>query len=91
MNEEKELKQQLEQELQWVQYRQKMLDIIEKKLLGMKQLAEQDKEGDLTAGELEQLNARLNDLAAQVRALDSESRRIEDEKILKWTSMARVK
>lgn len=41
MNEREELKQELEQELLWVQYRQKILDIIEEKLLQMKQLAEQ--------------------------------------------------
>jgi flagellin-like hook-associated protein FlgL len=82
MDEKEELKQELEKELQWVQYRQKMLDIMEEKLLQMKQLAEQAKQGNLTAGEIEALNARINDLAAQVRALDSESRRTEDGKIL---------
>jgi hypothetical protein len=58
-----------------------MLNIIEEKLLQMKQLAEQAKQGNLTAKELEQLNSKLNDIAAQVRALDGESRIIEDEKI----------
>lgn len=48
----------------------------------MKQISEQAKQANLTAEELEELNARLNDLAAQVRALDSESRRIEDREIL---------
>lgn len=82
MDEKEELKQELEQELQWVKYRQKMLDIIEEKLLQMRYLVEQAKQGNLTAGELEELNARLNGLAAQVRALDSESRRTENEKML---------
>jgi hypothetical protein len=82
MDEKEELKQKLEQELQWVQYRQKMLDIIEEKLLQMKLLAEQAKQDNLTARELEALNARINDLAAQVRALDTESRRTEDGRIL---------
>lgn len=82
MDEKEELKKELQQELQWVKYRQKMLDIIDEKLLEMKQLAELVKQGNLTAGEVEELNARLNDLAAQVRALDSESRRTEDGKIL---------
>jgi hypothetical protein len=40
MDEKEKLKHELEQELQWVQYRKKMLDIIEEKLLQMKQLAE---------------------------------------------------
>ena len=48
----------------------------------MKLLAEQAKQDNLTARELEALNARINDLAAQVRALDTESRRTEDGRIL---------
>lgn len=82
MDEREELKQELEQELQWVQYRQKMLDIIDEKLLQMKQLAEETKQEKLTSIELEELSARINDLATQVRALDSESRKMEDEKVL---------
>lgn len=82
MDEKQELKQELEQELQWVMYRQRMIEIMEEKLLEMKQLAELAKQGNLSARELEELNAKLSDLAAQVRALDSESRRNEDEKIL---------
>lgn len=82
MDEREELKLKLEQELQWVQYRQKMLDIIDDKLIQMRELAEQAKQGNLAIGELESLNNRLNNLAAQVRAIDSESRKIEDGKIL---------
>ncbi|MFL0197117.1 hypothetical protein ACJDU8_16350 [Clostridium sp. WILCCON 0269] len=83
MDEKEELKRQLEQELQLVQYRQRMLDIIEGKLRQMKQLAEQAKQGNFTEKELKELNVTLNYLAVQVRALDGESRRIEDGKILK--------
>lgn len=82
MDEKEELKLELEQELQWVQYRQKMLDIMEEKLLQMKQIAEEAKEGNLSPIELKALNDRLNKLVAQVRALDSESRKMEDGKIL---------
>lgn len=82
MDEREELKHELEKELQWVQYRQKMLDIIDEKLLQMKQLAEQAKEENLSPIELKVLNDRLNNLAEQVRALDSESRKMEDGKIL---------
>jgi hypothetical protein len=39
MDEKEELRQELQEELQWVQYRQKMLDIVEEKLLQMRQLA----------------------------------------------------
>ena len=82
MDEREELKEELEQELLRVKYRQKMLDIIDEKLLQMKRLAEKAKQGNLTVGEIETLNDRLNNLATQVKALDGESRRIEDGKIL---------
>jgi coenzyme F420-reducing hydrogenase delta subunit len=75
-------KEELKQELQWVQYRQKMLNIMEEKLLQMILLSEQAKVGNLSSKELEVLNDRLNNLAEQVRAIDSESRRAEDGKIL---------
>ncbi|GCD08989.1 hypothetical protein [Clostridium tagluense] len=57
-------------------------DIIEAKLLQMKQIAEQAKQVNITSEELEALNAKLNNLATKVKGLDSESRRIEDGKIL---------
>ncbi len=77
MDEKEELKKELEQELQWVQYRQKMLDIMEEKLLQMKELAQQAKDNNLSPEEIAVLNAKLNRLAAQVNALDEESRKIE--------------
>lgn len=82
MDEKEELKKELEQELEWVKYRQKMLDLIEDKLMQMKQIAEQAKEDNLSPIELKALNDRLNNLAEQVSALDSESRKMEDDKIL---------
>ncbi|MDF2877500.1 MAG: hypothetical protein K0S30_596 [Clostridia bacterium] len=81
MDEKEKLKKELQQELQWVQYRQKILDIMEEKLLQMKLLSEKDKQGNFTERELNGLNTRLNDLAAQVIALDGESRKTEDGKI----------
>jgi hypothetical protein len=75
-------KEELKQELQWVQYRQKMLNIIEEKLLQMRLLTEDAKVGNLSLKELEVLICRLNNLAVQVRTIDSESRRAEDGKIL---------
>lgn len=82
MDEKEELKQELEQELQWVRYRQKMLDIIEEKLLQMKPMAEQAKDGELSLTEIDVLNNKLNNLAAQVRAIHGESRKMEDGRIL---------
>lgn len=82
MDEREELKQELQQELLWVEYRMKMLDIIEGKLLQMEQLAEMAKQGNLTDMEIESLNSKINDLASQVKSIDSESRKKEDERIL---------
>lgn len=82
MDEREELKQELQQELLLVQYRMKMLDIMEGKLLQMEQLTEVAKQGNLTDMEIEALNSKINDLASQVKAIDSESRKKEDEKIL---------
>lgn len=81
MDEKEEVKQELKQELQWVQYRMNMLDIMDEKLLQMKKIAAQAKEEKLSSVELKALNDRLNFLAEQVRALDSESRKMEDKKI----------
>jgi hypothetical protein len=43
----------------------------------MKELAEQSKKGNLNPEELEALNAKLNNLATQVRVFDEESRKTE--------------
>lgn len=78
MNEREELKQELEEELKWVLYRQRILDIIEEKLLQMRELAEAAKQGKLSEEELEALNIKINNLAVQVKALDSESRKMDN-------------
>jgi hypothetical protein len=82
MDDREELSQELEQKLQWVKYRQKILDIIEAKLLEMREIAEKAKEENLSAVEIEAINAKLNKLATQVNALDEESRNIENERIV---------
>ncbi|MFL0197104.1 hypothetical protein ACJDU8_16285 [Clostridium sp. WILCCON 0269] len=83
MDEKEELKQELEQELQWVKYRMKMLDLIDKKLMQMREIEEYAKEGNKTKEELEVLNAKLNNLATQVNALDEESRKTENGGMIK--------
>lgn len=83
MEEKEELKQELERELEWVKYRQRMLDIMEDKLLEIRFLAERVKQGNITERELKESNSMINNIAAQVKALDEESRRTENEKILK--------
>ncbi len=74
MDEREELKWELEQELHWIQYRQKILEIIDEKLLQMKKIAEKVKQGNVTKEELGWLNIKINDLAIQIKALDEESR-----------------
>ncbi len=75
MDEEEGLKQKLEQELQWVKYRMKMLDLIDEKLVKMREIAQSVKDGNKSKDELEALNAKLNNLGSQVNALDEESQR----------------
>lgn len=71
-------KEELEQELQWVQYRQKMLDIIDKKLMEMKEIAEQVKEEKLDSEEVKLANTKINNLLMQVKSLDEESRKYDN-------------
>ena len=82
MNEKDELNQELQLELQWVKYRQKMLDIIEGKLLQMRLIVDKVKYEKFNLEELEALNIKLNYLASQILAIDSESRINIDGKIL---------
>ena len=81
MDEREELKQELKSELQWVKYRIRMLDIIEEKLVQMRKMAEVAKEGNLSADEVKDINTEINNLAEQIKALDEESRKIENEQI----------
>ena len=82
MIEKEELREALEAELQQVRYRQSILDIIEDKLRDMKWLAEQAAAEDISPEEREVVNAKLNEMASQVKALDEQSRAIEYGKIL---------
>ena len=81
-NEKEELKQELEQELLWVKYRKNMLDIIDEKLFQMREIAEKIKNQKLSKKEIEELNSKLNILKMQVKAIDGESRKTEDGKII---------
>lgn len=73
MDEKEELKQKLQEELQWVQYRQKMLNIIEKKLYQMKSIAREATK-NISKDEREELNKKIKYLEMQVNALDEESK-----------------
>ncbi|MCB2294293.1 YjfB family protein [Clostridium algoriphilum] len=82
MDKKEELHKQLQQEMKWAQDRQKMLNVKEVKLLQMREIAEQGKQAAVTPQELKKLDDRLDKLAAQVSAIDSESRRTKDGKKL---------
>jgi hypothetical protein len=69
-------------ELNRVEYRNNMLGIMQVKLLQMGEIAKQAKEEDLSAVEIEVVNAKINKLAAQVKALDEESKNIVNEGIV---------
>lgn len=75
MDEKEELQQEIKQELQWVKYRMKMLDIMERKLFEMKDLAQQTSIKDLNVEEREKIQSKIKSLESQVNALDSESRK----------------
>jgi len=71
-----EANKQLQQELKWAKDKQKMLNVKEVKLLQMREIAEQGKQlTSLDQKELNIINDRLNKLAVQVSAIDSESKR----------------
>lgn len=74
MNKDDEVNEYLNDELQWVIYRQKMLDIIEEKLLKMKGLAIKAKDDNITSEELKNIQMNIDKLATQIKALDEESR-----------------
>ncbi|WLC74508.1 hypothetical protein KTC99_17320 [Clostridium estertheticum] len=59
-----------------------MLNLKELKLLQMREIAEQGKQVTVTEQQLRNLNHRLDNLVAQVSAIDSESKRTKDGKKL---------
>ncbi|NNU76050.1 YjfB family protein [Clostridium estertheticum] len=82
MDKKEELHKQQQQEMKWAQEKQKMLNIKEVKLLQMREIAEQGKQVAVTEQQLSNFKHRLDKLAAQVSAIDSESKRTKDGKKL---------
>ncbi|MCJ7687850.1 MAG: hypothetical protein MUO60_00760 [Clostridiaceae bacterium] len=72
------LHKQLQLEIKWAKEKQILLNIKEVKLLQMRSIAEQGKQVVVTPQQLRNLNHRLDKLAAQVSAIDSDSRRTKD-------------
>lgn len=63
----------LQEELEWVKYRIKMLDIMERKLFEMKCISE-NAQNNISLEEREQLNKKIKLLESQVNGIDEESR-----------------
>lgn len=66
--------QKLKEELEWVRYRIKMLDIMEKKLFEMRKIAE-NATYDISSEEREELNKKIKSLESQVNGINGESKR----------------
>lgn len=82
MDKKEELHKQQQQEMKWAQDKQKLLNLKDVKLLQMREIAEQGKQAVVTPQQLRNLNHRLDKLAGQVSAIDSESTRTKDGKKL---------
>jgi chorismate mutase len=67
-------KEDLTKELQWVKYRIQILDMIEERLLIMRQLAEVVRDNKLNENEIREINQRIEKLVNEINALDEESR-----------------
>ena len=72
MTEQDGAKKQLIEQLKKVNMRLQILDMIENKLLKMKELAQRVVEEDLTEKEIEDINKQVQVLVAEVDLLDSE-------------------
>ena len=72
MTEQDGAKKELIEQLQKVNMRLQILDMIENKLLKMKELAGRVVEEDLTEKEIEDINKQVQVLVAEVDLLDSE-------------------
>ena len=72
MTEQDQAKKQLIEQLNKVNMRLQILDMIENKLLKMKDLALRVIEEDLTEKEIQDINEQVQELVAEVDLLDSE-------------------
>ncbi len=68
-----DLKKELEEQLKKVIRRLQILDMIEEKLLQMKELAQRVIDEELTDNEIQGINLKVKSLEEQVRLLNSES------------------
>ncbi|WZL73752.1 hypothetical protein QBE52_03180 [Clostridiaceae bacterium 35-E11] len=66
----------LEEQLEKVKQRLQLLDMMEEKLIQMKQLAQKRIEKDVTVEQIQKMNDQVRNLEKQVRLLDSESTKL---------------
>ncbi|MGH4121128.1 hypothetical protein [Clostridium sp.] len=78
IDKKEELHKQLQREIKWAKEKEILLNLKEVKLLQMREIAEQGKQVVVTPEQLKNLNHRLDKLAAQVSAIDSDSRKTKD-------------
>lgn len=64
----------MNEKLEWVKYRIEMLDLIEVKLIKMKQLAEFARDFKLSSQQIELINTKILKFQQEVIALDEQSR-----------------
>lgn len=73
MTNQEQVKREMEQQVEKVIYRIKILNRIEEKLFEMRALAQKVVDGDLTDEETESINQRVKNLEQQVKLLNDES------------------
>lgn len=73
MEDKEYIRQALEKELIQVTTRLQMLDLIEERLLQMKQLAQSVINEDLTDDEIEKINKKISELKGQINLLEGET------------------
>ena len=73
MTEQAYVKKELEAQLEKVKQRLQILDMIEERLLQMRELAQKVVDEELTEEELQKINQQVKYMEEQVRLLDSES------------------
>ncbi len=72
MAEQEQIKKHIQEQLEKVNRRLKILDMIEEKLFRMRELAQRVIDEEITDEEIEEINKQVQDLGEQVRLLDSE-------------------
>lgn len=72
MTEQEKVKNQLKEQLEKINIRLQILDMIEDKLLKMKKLTQRVVDEDLTDKEIKEINRQVQDLGGQVNLLDNE-------------------